>query len=282
MLRADYPVNVTCEVLNISRSTYYYLAVEEEEEELCKAIEEIGAEFPSYGSRRVSRQLRREPYKIEGVGRKRVRRIMREKGLKVRVKKARKQTTNSRHGFPRYENLVRGLEVKRPDEVWVSDITYIVLASGEEVYLAIVMDLYTRAIRGWELSRSLAGELTVRALERAMEKGVPQIHHSDQGVQYAASEYVRMLEEAGVKISMAEVGHSEQNAYAERVIRTIKEEEVRMNEYGSLEEARSEIGRFIDVVYYTKRIHSSLGYLTPVEFEEQWRKEQAANSTQDG
>jgi transposase InsO family protein len=115
-----------------------------------------------------------------------------------------------------------------------------------------------------------------------MEKGVPQIHHSDQGVQYAATEYVRVLEEAGVKISMAEVGHSEQNGYAERVIRTIKEEEVRLNEYRSYEEARSEIGRFIDVVYYTKRIHSSLGYLTPAEFEEQWRKEQAANSTRNG
>lgn len=282
MLRTDYPVNVICNMLNISRSTYYYLAVEREEEKLSKAIEDIAGQYPTYGSRRIQHQLKREPYKMEGVGRKRVRRIMREKGLKVRVKKARKQTTNSRHGFPRYENLVLELEVTHPEEVWVCDITYIVLASGEEVYLAIVMDLYTRAIRGWELSRSLGGELSMRALERAMEKGVPEIHHSDQGVQYAASEYVRVLEEAGVKISMAEVGHSEQNAYAERVIRTIKEEEVRMNEYGSYEEARSEIGRFIDVVYYTKRIHSSLGYLTPAEFEEQWRKEQAANSTQNG
>jgi transposase InsO family protein len=146
----------------------------------------------------------------------------------------------------------------------------------EFIYLAIIMDVFTRAIRGWSLGRGLGIELTLGALEQALLKGAPEIHHSDQGLQYAAAEYVARLSEVRSKVSMAEVGQAEQNGYAERVIRTIKEEEVALNDYHDIEDARGQIGRFIDDVYLTKRIHSSLGYLTPAEFEEQWRRRDGA------
>ena len=132
------------------------------------------------------------------------------------------------------------------------------------------MGVFTRCIRGWHLSRSLEQGLTVTALQRALERGVPEIHHSDQGVQYAATAYVELLSGHGVAISMANVGVPEENGYAERLMRTIKEEEVDLTEYEDLPDAWRQLGRFLDQVYNTKRIHSALGYLTPSEFEQQW------------
>ena len=277
MLSSDYPVQVICQILCLPRSSYYYAAVEREQTDLKAAIERVAARFPTYGSRRIRAQLRRSAPDLPAVGRPRVRRLMREMGLTKRRKKARKQTTNSRHSFPRYANLVKELVVSRPDLVWVCDITYVKLGSGQFLYLAIVMDLFTRVIRGWALSHGLGVELTLSALHRALEQGQPQIHHSDQGLQYAATAYVQVLEAAQVQISMAEVGHAEQNGYAERVIRTIKEEEVYLSEYRDYEDALNQIGHFIDDVYLTKRIHSALGYLTPVEYEAQWHKQQLAS-----
>jgi putative transposase len=134
------------------------------------------------------------------------------------------------------------------------------------------MDVFTRIIRGWAISSGLGVELTLQALHRALARGRPEIHHSDRGLQYAATDYVAALERRKVQISMAAVGHAEENGYAERVIRTIKEEEVALNEYSDLTSAKLHIGRFIDDVYCTKRIHSSLGYLTPAEFAAQWSK----------
>jgi putative transposase len=273
MLESHYPVRLVCEVLALSRSSYYYLAASRDDEQLRLAIVELAAAWPTYGSRRLTAQLRREPHELV-VNRKRVQRLMREMGLVGRRKRAGQVTTDSRHSYPRYPNLVAGLEVSKPDEVWVSDITYVRLRS-EFIYLAVIMDVFTRIIRGWCVSRSLAVELTLSALEQALAKGVPRIHHSDQGVQYAATEYTSRLVEAGVAISMAEAGHAEQNGYCERVIRTIKEEEVYLSEYRDFEEAREEIGRFIDYVYLNKRIHSALGYLTPAEFEQQWKQKQS-------
>lgn len=200
-------------------------------------------------------------------------------GLTQRPHQRRVHTTNSRHDFPRYPNLVRELVIVRPDQVWVSDLTYVRLCN-DWIYLAIVMDLFTRSLRGWHLSTSLATNLTVGALHMALAQGRPQIHHSDQGVQYAADEYTRRLKELGIDISMAEVGHSEQNPFAERVIRTIKEEEVYLSDYRDLHDAREQIGRFINSVYQRKRIHSSLGYLTPAEFEAQWRHAHAPSEVQ--
>lgn len=158
-----------------------------------------------------------------------------------------------------------------PDQVWVSDITYIRLPR-EFVYLAVIMDVFTRSIRGWQLNRSLNLELTLTALQRALAGGKPAIHHSDQGIQYAAPTYVESLQQAGIAISMAEVGDPRQNGYAERLIRTIKEEEVRLTEYQDFAEAYAQIGHFLEEVYQRKRIHSALGYLTPAEFEATWHR----------
>lgn len=277
MLSTDYPVQIICEVVGLARSSYYYSAVERQEAALQATIEKVAAQFPTYGSRRITAQVKRTAPDLQPLGRGRVRRLMRELDLTVRRKKARKQTTNSQHSFPRYPNLVKDLVVTRPNEVWVCDITYVKLGNGEFVYLAVVMDVFTRAIRGWALSRGLGVELTLAALQRALSSGRPQIHHSDQGLQYAAADYVQVLQAAQVQISMAEVGHAEQNGYAERVIRTIKEEEVYLTEYEDYEDALNQIGHFIEDVYLTKRIHSALGYLTPAEYEAQWQKQQLAS-----
>jgi len=170
---------------------------------------------------------------------------------------------------------VEGLVVTRPEQVWVSDITYIRLRQGF-VYPAVVMDVFTRCIRGWHLERDLDHLLTLTALEKALAGcPAPEIHHSDQGVQYAATAYTERLNEAGVEISMADVGRAWQNGYAERLIRTIKEEEVDLSEYLDYVDAYRQIGRFLDEVYMHKLIHSALGYLTPLEFEKQWQEEHA-------
>jgi transposase InsO family protein len=261
-----YPVASLCRLLSLSRSSYYYQKIERDESELRKDIEAVAAEFVKYGSRRVTKQLRRPPYKLV-INRKRIQRLMREMGL-LRVQKRRKgMTTNSSHGFRRYPNLVASLEVTYPDQVWVSDITYIRLQKGF-VYLAVIMDVFTRGIRGWQLSKRLDQYLTLTALQRALSNHVPQIHHSDQGVQYAANDYIDLLEQHQVQISMSAKGSPEENAYAERLIRTIKEEEVELSEYWDFTDAYTQIGYFIDEVYQRKRIHSSLGYLTPSEFEQ--------------
>lgn len=271
-----YPIQVVCSAIDLAPSSYYYEPIAIAEGEVVKAILAIAQKFPTYGSRRIAAQLRRAPHDLH-VNRKRVRRIMHEQGLVSLKRRAKKRTTNSCHKFARYGNLVVGLEIERPDQVWVCDITYVRLGSGEFVFLAIIMDVFTRSIRGWSLSRGLGVELSLGALEQALLKAAPEIHHSDQGVQYACPGYTEELRLRKVRISMAEVGHAEQNGYAERVIRTIKEEEVYLNEYRSFEEASQRIGEFIEDVYNRKRIHSSLGYLTPAEFEQQWRQQLAAS-----
>jgi putative transposase len=264
----DYPLSVACNLLDLSPSTYYYRPVQRDESELEAAIEEIAGQFPIYGTRRVTNQLRRSPYRLR-VNRKRVRRIMAEKELLRPVKRRKRHTTDSQHPYPRYPNLVKELEIVHPDQVWVSDITYIRLHQ-EYVYLAIIMDVFTRSIRGWCLSRTLDQELTLTALRVALETHSPEIHHGDQGVQYAAYAYTDLLKVHGIQISMAAVGKAEENGYAERFMRTIKEEEVDLSEYLGFWDAHLQIGRFIEDVYMTKRIHSSLGYLTPVEYEYAW------------
>jgi len=230
----------------------------------------VCGQFTTYGSRRVTRELRRAPYRLT-VNRKRIQRLMGQMGLRRPQKPRKRHTTDSRHGFPRYPNRVAGLEVSRPDEVWVSDITYIRLGKGF-VYLAVIMDVFTRAIRGWNLSRSLDRFLTMTALQRALRQGVPKIHHSDQGVQYASTDYTELLEQHHVQISMSRKGSPEENPYAERLIRTIKEEEVDLSDYRDFAEAQAQIGHFIEEVYRKKRIHSSLGYLTPWEYEDAYSR----------
>ena len=264
----DYPVSAACELLELSPSTFYYRPVQTDESELETAIEEIAGQSPIYGTRRITNQLRRPPYRLT-INRKRVRRIMAEKELLRPVKRRKRRTTDSQHPYPRYPNLVKELEIAHPDQVWVSDITYIRLHQ-EYVYLAIIMDVFTRSIRGWCLSRTLDQELTLMALRAALETHSPEIHHSDQGVQYAAYAYTDLLKIHSIQISMAAVGKAEENGYAERFMRTIKEEEVDLSEYLDFGDAHQQIGYFIEDVYNTKRIHSSLGYLTPVEYEYAW------------
>jgi transposase InsO family protein len=264
-----YRVSTVCQVVKMSRSSYYYRRQVVQERELETALNEVVGQFPTYGSRRITHQLRRPPYRLR-VNRKHVQRLMRQKGLLRAVSRRKYGTTDSRHAFRRYPNRMSELEVVRPDQVWVSDITYIRL-QAEFVFLAVIMDVFTRAIRGWNLSRLLTQELTLTPLRQALQTHRPEIHHSDQGIQYAAPAYVRLLEQHEVQISMAAQGVPEENGYAERLIRTIKEEEVDLADYRDFAEASDQIGRFIEKVYMHKRIHSSLGYLTPVEFELAWR-----------
>jgi transposase InsO family protein len=262
-LAGSYPVGLVCSALDLQRSSYYYRARGHGEEALCAALEQEAEAWPKYGYRRLCQELRRKGWRVNG---KRVRRLMRQMGLKVRRRARRPVTTNSRHGLARFPNRVRGLSVVRPDQVWAADVTYVRLRR-EWVYLAVILDVYTRSIRGWHLSRSLDQELTRLALEKGLARHVPEIHHSDQGAQYAARPYVERLRGAQVEISMADVGQPTQNPHAERLIRTIKEEEIELSEYETFEEAHAQIGHFIEQVYMHKRIHSALGYLTPAEFE---------------
>ena len=271
MLGRDYPINTVCQVVALPRSTHYYRPVVADERAIKQALEDAAQVFPTYGSRRLRQQVRRAPHRLV-IGRHRVRRLMGELGLKRRPKRRLCRTTNSQHAFARYPNLVAALTASAPDEIWVSDITYIRLHT-EFIYLAVVMDVFTRDIRGWNLSRSLGQELTLAALQHALVHHIPQIHHSDQGIQYAAPTYIQALHQAGVAISMATVGEPRENGFAERLIRTIKEEEVDLSEYRDFADAHAQIGRFIDDVYRTKRIHSALGYLTPAEFEAAWLRD---------
>jgi putative transposase len=271
---SGYPMSQVCQVLGIARSSVYYRAKVRDEGQLRAAVEQVSGQFPTYGSRRITAQLRRSPHN-QTVGRKRVQRVMREMGLVRPVKRKTCRTTNSVHAYPRYPNRIAGLTITRPDQVWVSDITYVRLGV-EFVYLAVIMDVFTRTIRGWHLSRSLDLPLTLNALRMALRKAAPAIHHSDQGGQYAAHEYVRLLTQCGTQISMAATGKPEENGFAERLMRTIKEEEVDLSEYHDFADAHAQIGHFIDTVYHTKRIHSALGYLTPAEFEAAWLSQESS------
>jgi transposase InsO family protein len=275
-LADTYPIRLVCRLLDVPRSSVYYAAepVPDAEALFKTALLDLAGEWPTYGYRRLTALMRRLDWPVNS---KRVRRWMHELNLHGIPPTRKRRTTNSNHAFPRYPNLVQGLEIMRPDQVWVADITYIRLRR-EFVYLAILMDVFTRCIRGWHLARNLDQGLTLAALERALLVATPHLHHSDQGVQYAATVYVERLQGLGVTLSMAAIGEPRENGYAERLIRTIKEEEVDLSDYQDFADARRNIARFLDDVYNVKRIHSALGYLTPREFEEQWRQGFQVNS----
>jgi transposase InsO family protein len=267
MLAESYPVQVACQVLECARSSYYYQASERDESQLKADLQLVAGQWPTYGYRRLKEQFQRQFKQL--INHKKVRRLMHELDLVIRKKAKKRRTTNSQHTWPRYPNLVQELIIVRPDQVWVSDITYVQL-QHECVYLAVIMDVFTRAIRGWHLSRSLDQHLTLVALQRALAQHRPEIHHSDQGLQYAAKAYTDLLAQVEAQISMAEVGAAWHNGFAERLMRTIKEEWIDLSDFQDYAEALAQIGYFLEQVYMHKRIHSALGYLTPVEFEAHW------------
>lgn len=266
-----------CALLGLSTSSYYYQAVgrfdEADDLTVIQALIKAAGKQPAAGYRRLTKTLRLQK-RFADLNSKRVRRLMTAAGLRPKKHKKKVFTTNSQHDYKRYPNLVRDLVIDHPDHVWVCDITYIVLGSGEIVYLAIVMDVFTRMIRGWALGTDLTHSLTKEALRRALRRGVCEIHHTDQGVQYATPKYTQALLQRGVTLSMAAAGKAWENGYAERWMRTLKEEEVYLNEYDTYADALANLGHFIDVVYNKKRMHSAIGDLSPAQFEAQWRAAQ--------
>jgi putative transposase len=271
MLRTASPLASICRVLGLPRGTLYDRVQPQNDQEVRQAIEAVAQQFPTYGSRRMAAQVRRTPYRLL-VNRKRTRRILRSRGLLRRTQPRTQRTTNSQHRFRRFPNLVADRPASEPDEIWVSEITYVRLGAAF-IDLAIVMDVLTRDIRGGQLGRTLGQEVALPALQRALVHHTPVMHHSDQGLQYAAPRYIQTLQAAGIQIRMAAVGEPRQHGDAERVIRTITEEEIDLAEYRDVPEALAQIGQFIDDVYRTQRIHSALGSLPPVECEAAWRRD---------
>ena len=214
-LAAEYPVQMLCEVVDVPPSTYSYQSQKRDDLDLRAALESIAVAHPRYGSRRLTEELKRAGWHIN---RKRVQRLMQDENLLVQVRRY-CRTTNSEHGYGCYPNLIKTLEIVKPDQVWCAHLTYIRLPR-QFVYLAVILDIFTRSIRGWELAGNMLESLPRAALERALNVGHPQIHHSDQGVQYAATGYTALLQAAQVQISMSARGSPTENAFAERFMRT--------------------------------------------------------------
>ena len=265
-LQTDYSVRHICDVLGFNRSSlYYHLKRDSFEQDLRTEIEKLAARYPKYGYRRITQMLLRMGYTV---GYRRVARFMKADNLSVAVKRA-CQTTQSFDGSHQWVNRVENLDICRSNQVWVGDITYVRLKE-QFIYVSVLMDVFTRMIRGWQMSRQLTQPLTLRPLQQALSQSVPEIHHSDQGVQYLSTAYISTLNRHGVEISLAHRGRPWENGYAERLIRTLKEEEVHLNDYDDIMDAKARIGHFIGQIYNQKRPHSALGYLTPVEFEQQY------------
>ncbi len=280
------PLVKLCEVLGVSRSWFYTrqkqsqliqvegLGQQEvDADELRAAIEDLVLEFPGYGYRRVTKALARAGYTGNyAVNHKRVLRIMREESLLCQLKRRFILTTDSNHPFRTYPNLLKEIVLCAPDQAWQADITYIRLPTGF-AYLAAIIDSYSRRCVGWQFSRCIDTNLTLAALDMALSSRRVQaglVHHSDRGVQYASSAYVERLESVGAFVSMSAIGNPYENAKAESFFKTLKYEEVYLKEYRTFEDALMNLETFIEEVYNTKRLHSSLGYRPPIEFESAW------------
>jgi putative transposase len=261
------------EAVGLSRSTIYRhlhapnsTPTASDEVELRGQIQSIALEMRSYGYRPITKELHRRGVKVNH---KRVLRILREDNLLCLRRQAFVRTTNSNHALAIYPNLARKLVLSNINQLWVADITYIRL-QREFVYLAVVLDAYSRCCIGWALSRHIDTQLALAALRMALEIRTIEpglMHHSDRGVQYAATDYVALLKEYKIQISMSRTGNPYDNAKAERFMRTLKYEEVYMNDYETLAEVLASVRHFIEEVYNRKRLHSAIGYLPPTEFE---------------
>jgi putative transposase len=226
------------------------------------------AEFPFYGYPRVTKELHRRGWQANE---KRIHRLMQQYGFCQKRRKYKPRTTNSRHGLPWHPNRIRDIIPSFPNHIWAGDITYIRLANGTYCYLAGLIDVFTRKIRGWALMNTMSVELILAAWACARKSHpAPRFHHSDRGSQYCAEAYVAALQKDGAEVSMSEKGESTQNPYIESFWRSLKVEEVYLNEYETMADAQKNIGHFSEIVYAKKRLHSSLGYQTPEEFESAW------------
>ena len=274
--QAAYPdcsIRQLCAAVGAGRTWWYTRPsvdeIAERDTALRAAIERIVLAFPGYGYRRVTRALQHEGWTINH---KRVLRVMRDEALLCQLERRFVRTTDSAHAFRTYPNLLADLIPARPDQAWVADLTYIRLPTTF-VYLACVLDAWSRRCVGWKLSQAIDTSLTLAALDQALTRRRPApglIHHSDRGVQYASAVYIARLTDAGAQVSMSAVGNPYDNAKAESFFKTLKREEVYLNNYQTFHDAEEHLNRFIGDVYNAKRLHSSLGYVPPIAFEDDY------------
>jgi putative transposase len=263
-------VNRLCQVVGVGRAGYYRfllrMQTQEVDMDLRSKIQSVALHWPAYGYRRVHRELIRCGWRINH---KRVLRLMRAHNLLCLRRRKFILTTDSKHGLPIYPNLAKDLVLTGINQLWIADITYIRL-EVEFVYLAVLLDAFSRRCVGWALQRSLEATLVLEGLRMALRRRRPApglVHHSDRGVQYASRDYTQVLEQHGIRISMSRRGNVYDNAMAESFIKTLKYEEVYRTEYRNLEEAKASIQEFLEKIYNQKRLHSALGYRPPREFE---------------
>jgi putative transposase len=267
-------VNGLCRAAGVSRAGYYRFLrraqPQESDMDLRSQIQQVALRWPAYGYRRVHAELLRQGWRVNH---KPILRLMRVDNLLCMRRRKFFLTTNSRHGLPIYPNLAEAMVLTDIDQLWVADITYIRL-QAEFVYLAILLDAFSRRCIGWALRRSLEAALVLEALRMSLVRRHPRpglVHHSDRGVQYASRDYTALLEQHGVRISMSRLATPYDNAQAESFIKTLKYEEVYRTEYRDLEEAKALIGQFLEKVYNRQRLHSALSYRPPLEFERSLR-----------
>lgn len=272
-LTATMSLQRLCRLAHIPRGTYYrhqpHAKVEEQLDIVCSEVHRVCEQYPGYGYRRVTHELHRRG---QHVNHKRILALMRREKLLCRSKRRFVRTTNSEHAYRVYPNVARTISLSGPNQLWVADITYVRLRQGF-AYVAVILDAFSRRAIGWALSEHVDTSLSLTALkmafrQRQITSGL--VHHSDQGVQYASNDYVNLLRSTGIIISMSRKGNPYDNAKAESFMKTLKTEEVYLNEYETVQDARRNIEYFIDAIYNHKRLHSALGYVPPAEFEDRY------------